>query len=115
MSNFSIILLFYFPSFRRNDIKISQESFYVILNLHSDIEYQREPKLILQLQNLLRIGHEKMTSDFTLPSFLSAPRLNFCSVKCGAFYLPDLTHGLRCMIFIEPLYSSGKFLEGLLL
>lgn len=48
-------------------------------------------------------GCEEMTSDFTLPSFLSAPRLNFYSVTCIAFHLPDLTHGLRCMIFKEDL------------
>lgn len=52
-----------------------------------------------------------MTSDFRIPSLLSAPRLNFYLVKCIAFHLPDLTHGLRCMILERILYSSGKFLE----
>lgn len=49
--------------------KISEECFYMILNHYSDTEYQREPKLILQLQNLLRQAMKKWPQTSHFPVF----------------------------------------------
>lgn len=70
-------------------------------NCHLDIKCQRQRESDSAVAEFAETSCEKMTSDFTLPKFLSAPRLNFYSVKCTAFHLPDLTHGLRCKSFRE--------------